>query len=223
MTDAGTVLGEAIVYNSVARIGGQFDETIAPGAVSEFLRSKEAGEVALVRDHDPSILLARVKSGTLSLRDSPAALRIRAHVADTSSGREVIESMRRGDLYAMSFGFMMDPADETWHEGSNGFPLRVIRRIKRMLDVSAVTWPAYPATSISVERSDLAGARIRLARSKLDASTDDAALWEQREFGEALYGPRIKPSAKLLARATGRRTLTSAPLRSVAHKPQATS
>ncbi len=210
MADAGTVSGEAIVYNSLARIGGMFDETIAPGAVREFLASKEVAQVALVRDHDPSILLARVGSGTLELHDSPAALRIRARLADTTSGRETAEVLRRGDLYSMSFSFVMDPADETWHEGENGVPLRVVRRIKRMFDVSVVTWPAYDDTSVKVEGPGVRGARLALARRQLDASADAHARWEHRTFGERLYGKRVTPSAAVLAKARGqRRHLTS--------------
>lgn len=177
MSDAATIAGEAIVYNAVARIGGMFDETIAPGAVTEFLKSPDVREVALVRDHDPSILLARVRSGTLELNDSSSALRIRAKVADTTSGRETVEMMRRGDLYAMSFSFVMDPKDETWHEGPGGFPLRVIRRIRRMYDVSVVTWPAYSATSVGIEGPGVNGARMRLARQELAAAADVARPW----------------------------------------------
>lgn len=200
--DAGTVEGEPIVYNSVTRIGNMFDETVAPGAATEFLTSKQAGEVALVRDHEAYHLLARARSGTLQLTDSPSALRMRARIADTTTGRETIELMKRGDLSGMSFSFTVaTDGGETWHEGSNGFPLRVIRRIGQMFDVSLVTWPAYSAASARLVRSDVAGAQFALAYRKLAWSADEGALWEKRVFGESLYGRRIKPPAEAVRRA----------------------
>lgn len=204
MSEAGIVTGEAIVYNSITRIGSLFDETIAPGAVTEFLRSDDVAQVALVRDHVPDALLARVKSGTLQLTDTASALRIRASIADTVRGRETIELMRRGDLYGMSFSFVTGPDGETWHEGTNGFPLRVIRNIKHLYDVSLVTWPAYPATSAQIERNDSNGRRMALARLQLAEAEDRGAEFE-RTLGEALYGKRIKPPAEVLRAAHKRR------------------
>ena len=211
MSDAGTVEGEPIVYHSITRIGNMFDETIAPGAATEFLRSSRVGEVALVRDHEPHLLLARVHSGTLELTDAPSALRMRARIADTTTGRETVALMKRGDLSGMSFSFAVAPDGETWHEGSDGFPLRVIRRISRMFDVSLVTWPAYPAATAHISRSDLSGARIALARRQLAASADGAALWEKRRFGESLYGRQIKRPAAAVRHA-GRMRRQLAPI-----------
>lgn len=203
MSSIGTVSGEAIVYDSVTRIGGLFDEVIAPGAAARFLRSPEAGEVALVINHDASRLLARARSGTLMLTDSSSALRVRATLPDNTHGRDTLEAMRRGDLYRMSFSFVVSGAGETWHEGKDGVPLRVVRDIHRMYDVSIVTWPAYDATSVHLEHEGTGGRSSQLRRLELAAAADRLATYQRARFGDEVYGRQVKPpkEAADLARA----------------------
>jgi HK97 family phage prohead protease len=61
----------------------------------------------------------------------------------------VIAQIRRGDVSGSSFGFTVDPDDERWtYEPGKTEPLRTIYRAT-LFDVSPVTFPAYPQTTVT--------------------------------------------------------------------------
>ena len=66
-------------------------------------------------------------------------------------------AVKRGDISQMSFAFTI--AEEEIDRAAN---LRTVTKVKRLYDVSPVTYPAYPTTSIS-------------ARSKFEAAKGQPA------------------------------------------------
>jgi HK97 family phage prohead protease len=144
-----TLSGTAVVYGSRSLDLGGFREIVKPGAFTRSLASK--ADVQCLRDHDPSQLLGRTNSGTLTLTDSSSGLGFSCTLPDTSAGRDVQALCERRDLSQCSFGFTCD--DDDWSEDSNGYPLRTIRAAG-LFDVSAVSSPAYEATSCSVRSVD---------------------------------------------------------------------
>lgn len=189
--DAGVLVGRAIPYNEKTRIRtflGDFDEVVAPGALSRVLSGPSVGQVALLRDHKAPLLLARVASGTLELIDGPGALRVRARAAATVLGEETVELVRRQDLRGMSFAFVI--ARDSWHEQEGTrVLLRVIEDVEELFDVSVVTYPAYPQTTVSLE-SDTAARAADTRRRMLES---DIA----RTGGLLRYGRTVRPSAEL--------------------------
>lgn len=93
-------------------------------------------------DHDPTRILGRRKAGTLKLRETWEALTAEILPPDTSTARDVIENLRRGDVDGMSTGFRT-VSDRWGHEGD--VMVRELLLVDR-LDVSVVAFPAYPAT-----------------------------------------------------------------------------
>lgn len=145
------LVGTAIVYDQAARIRtpfGPFDEMISPRALRGVLGSPAVDEVALLRDHVTSLLLARVGAGTLTLINSPTGLDIRATPVASPLGAETIELVRRRDLRGMSFAFTV--AGDSWHDQDSKIPLRVVEEIGELIDVSIVTYPAYRGTVIGI-------------------------------------------------------------------------
>lgn len=165
--------GYAAVYNSNSEEMGFYDkfvERITPGAFDGVL----GNDVRLLVNHDPNFVLARTKSGTLQLSADAKGLRAQGTPPDTQWARDLMVSMKRGDIDQMSFGFTV--ADE--HVEKDG-AVRVIDRIGRLFDVSVVTFPAYPATTVqararkgSVRQIELDSALIA-AIAQVDAMVDD--------------------------------------------------
>ena len=128
---------------SVADFLGIYRETIARGAFAGVLRD----DVRLLVNHD-GIPLARTSSGTLRLAEDSTGLLVEADVdGSTPMGSQLRSALDRGDMSQMSFAFDVDPAGQHWDAA---YTDRLITRIAHLFDVSAVTYPANPATSVGI-------------------------------------------------------------------------
>lgn len=141
------IRGYAARFNSVSfpisSAFGSFRERIRPGAFRNAIR----GDVRALVNHDASKILGRTKSGTLTLREDNSGLYCEISPPDTSVGRDAVESVKRGDLDGMSFGFGV--IDEDWSKTEDGQQVRELREVQ-LYDVSVVTYPAYPSTSVAL-------------------------------------------------------------------------
>ncbi|MEM6397491.1 MAG: HK97 family phage prohead protease [Bacteroidota bacterium] len=141
--DSRTIEGYAAIYESPTDIG-PFDEVIAKGAFA----NADISDVRALFNHDPSAILARTKSGTLSLTKDEKGLHFRFDAPNTTAGNDLIESVRRGDVNQASFAFVIDK--DTWAKRDGGRELRIIQKIKTVYDISAVTYPAYEDTDVAL-------------------------------------------------------------------------
>lgn len=142
-----TITGYASVFGSQSLDMG-FREVVHRGAFKRSL--SDGADVRALVDHDPSRLLGRTKSGTLSLKTDKTGLRATINPPDTTAGRDTVESLRRGDLDGMSFAFRT--VSDKW-ETKDGQDVRTLLDVD-LLDVSIVTYPAYPDTSVQVRSHD---------------------------------------------------------------------
>ena len=140
--DTRTAVGYAAVYNSVADIGGYFNEQIAPGAFDATL----GGDIRALFDHNSAHVLGRTTAGTLRLASDSHGLAVEIDMPDTALARDLAVSMTRGDISGMSFGFNV--TKQTWDE-SGPVILRTIEAVE-LFEVSIVTFPAYDATDVAV-------------------------------------------------------------------------
>lgn len=142
----GTVLaGYAALFNSASEEMWGFREEIAPGAFSRTL--SEGADVRALVDHDPSKILGRTTSKTLTLEEDDRGLKVFIDPPDTTIGRDVVESVRRGDLSQMSFAFRVQA--EEWRDEQSEMPKRVLKEVD-LFDVSVVTYPAYKDTTVGL-------------------------------------------------------------------------
>ena len=153
--------GYALKFNKESRDLGGFIETISP----EALDGVDLTDVRCFLDHDSSKLLGRTSSGTLELTVDDIGLHFRCILPDTSTGRDAMELVKRGDLNQCSFGFTV--ANHKWIKG-DGIMKRSINKIKSLLEISLVSIPAYDDTDVRVATRSLEEAVNELEKEKLE-------------------------------------------------------
>lgn len=132
------VEGYAAVFNQETNLGF-FREQIARGAFEDVMND----DVRLLLNHDGAPL-ARTTNQTLTLSVDDEGLRYEAILSDTTQGRDLYKMIQRGDITQSSFAFTIK--GEEWDKETN---TRTITKVGRLLDVSPVTYPAYPQASVS--------------------------------------------------------------------------
>jgi len=146
--DSGPVIrGYAAVFNTLSEDLGGFREQLSTGAFSDAIG---ASDVRALINHDPNLVIGRNKAGTLAMREDATGLYVEIVPPDTQAARDLVESMKRGDVNQMSFAFTVGKEDQTWARDGNGPWIRTIKKVSRLFDVSVVTYPAYTATEAAV-------------------------------------------------------------------------
>lgn len=145
------VEGYAAVFNQDTVLfdsgdtGWKYLERVDPAAFAE----ADMSETVLNYNHGAiGTILARSSNGTLRLNTDEKGLRIDADIIDTTTGNDVYKLVKRGDLGKMSFAFVVEEDEET-RDTVNKVFRRVIKKIKKVYDVSIVDFPAYDGTQIS--------------------------------------------------------------------------
>lgn len=140
-----TLSGYAAVYNQLSVDFGGWREIIRPGAFSGSL-AKGPDTRANV-DHQGGLnTIGRTRNGTLQLNEDAQGLRVTIEPPDTQAGRDVMTLVKRGDLNQMSFAFWT--LRDNWLE-TGEYVLRELHEVDiDGGDVSVVTYPAYPQTSV---------------------------------------------------------------------------
>jgi HK97 family phage prohead protease len=178
-----TVTGVASVFNQWTEIGSWFREMIAESAFDECLNRGD--DVRALLNHDPNHLLARTKSGTLTLRKGPTGLEFEFEMP--ASRDDLLESIRRGDLGDCSFQFSMRDGEETWRYNSeDGMDERIITRVGKLYDIALVTFPAYEGTSID------------LRYGNIESYNDWKASRDKKDDVEYIYEGRLYRERQIL-------------------------
>lgn len=175
-TEAGNIItGRPIVYNSRTDLGW-FDEIIEPGA----LNNTDLTDVRFLVNHDTSkIPLARSRRNNgnstmqLTTDNDGLGIRVTLDTENNSEARALYSAVQRGDISGMSFMFGI--RDEEWENLDSDHPTRHIKDISTVVEVSAVTFPAYESTEInarSKEALENARSAVDTARQRSEQSVD---------------------------------------------------
>ena len=174
--DEKIITGRPIVYNSKTDMG-YFDEIIESGA----LNGTNLNDVRFLVNHDRSMIpLARSRrnngNSTMKLSVDMQGMNIDFIKLDTennTTARALYSAVERGDITGMSFMFSID--DEEWENLESDHPTRHIKKISSVVEISAVTWPAYEATEIYARNKEaLDNARSALENARqLNAKSVD--------------------------------------------------
>jgi len=119
-------------------------------------------------NHSPLHILGRTTSGTLRLSVDNVGLRYVIDPPDTQLSRDLMISMERGDVTNSSFAFFC--SEDAWSQDVNGDIIRTVLKAD-LVDVSPVTYPAYPDATSGV-RASLRSCPANL-RAKLVRDSDD--------------------------------------------------
>lgn len=177
-TGSGIITGRPVVLNSRTNLGF-CDEIIGMDA----LRETDLRDVRLCLNHDTSYVYARSRqnngSSTMQIRTDADGLVFEAalDIENSPAAQDYYAAVRRGDIDKMSFMFTVDGVE--WRDLESDHPTRIITRIGKIFEISAVTFPAYDTTSIEARSSEvLDGIRDELeqARLRLKESPDGDAL-----------------------------------------------
>ena len=164
------IIGRPIIYDVKTDISGIFEEVIEKGA----LKKTNLEDVRFLVNHDTSqIPLARsrknTKNSTMQLRvdDKGMEIQVELDIENNSEARNLYSAVERGDISGMSFMFGID--DEEWENVDSDYPTRHIKSISTVVEVSAVTFPAYQKTSISArDKSAVETARLVVDTARRD-------------------------------------------------------
>ena len=130
--------GYAAVFNSETDLG-HFREVIKPGAFDNVMDN----DVRALINHDPNLVLGRTTNGTLELSQDERGLKYRVKLGGQQYAKDFYESVKRGDISQSSFAFTID--EQSWNEERT---VRSVNKVRQLLDVSPVTYPAYAAATV---------------------------------------------------------------------------
>lgn len=169
------IIGRPIVYDSRTDIGA-FDEIIERGALS----NTDLTDVRFLVNHDLNkIPLARSRRNNgnstmqLTVDDFGLSIRVSLDTENNAEARALYSAVERGDITGMSFMFFV--RSDEWDDLDSDHPTRRITDIANVVEVSAVTFPAYDGTEIyarSKEALDNARSALEKARQQRATSVD---------------------------------------------------
>lgn len=169
------IVGHAAVFDSwseTLRSFFPFKEKVRKGS---FVKSIIEDDIRALFNHDPNYVLGRNKVGTLSLEEDDIGLRVRIIPPDTSWAKDLLISIKRGDISQMSIGFLVE--EDKWST-DGGIDTRELIRVK-LFDVSTVTFPAYAQTDVGVRAMDeYRGFKEEQKKAKLES---EVALKKAKE------------------------------------------
>lgn len=147
------VVGYAARFGKESLLLGDFVERIDPSAFS-LVESRQDSEgrpleTRCLFNHDPNHLLGRFPT-TMRMTVDEKGLRYECLLPE--SREDVAELIERGDLKGSSFSFVVDPnGGEKWTY-EEGRSVRLVTKIKSLLDCGPVTYPAYGDATVAVAK-----------------------------------------------------------------------
>lgn len=170
--------GRPIVYEQKTDLGW-YDEIIERGALAD----TDLRDVRFLVNHNTDMIpLARSRNNNanstmqMSIDDEGMAIRVDLDVESNSEAKNLYSAVERGDIDGMSFMFTVD--GDKWDDIESEHPTRTITKIGKVMEVSAVTFPAYEQTSISARGLDSA---LDSAKSSLDSVKAEARAIELKK------------------------------------------
>ena len=186
------ITGTPIVFEQSTDMGW-YEETIS----REALDGTDLKDVRFLVGHNTSMIpLARSRNNNenstmqLSVTADGMDIRVDLDTENNAEARALYSAVKRGDMTGMSFMFMVDK--DSWDDIESDYPKRTVRHISRVLEVSAVAFPAYPQTSIQAASE---GQTLDSARASLESARQQ--LKETREAEEAAKAEQERRTAAL--------------------------
>lgn len=172
------ITGRPIVFDSVTNLGW-YDEVIERGALDD----ADLKDVRFLVNHNTDMIpLARSRNNNenstmqMTVGTDGMDIRVDLDTERNADANSLYSAVDRGDITGMSFMFVVDK--DSWENQDSDHPTRRISKIARVIEVSAVTFPAYAATSISTRGLSEA---LDSARASLDSARAASREIERRK------------------------------------------
>lgn len=170
--------GQPIVYNERTDLGW-YDEIIDDGALTD----TDLRDVRFLVNHNTDMIpLARSRNNnvnsTMQMEVVPGVgmnIRVDLDTENNMDARSLYSAVERGDITGMSFMFRVD--SDSWDDKESEHPTRHVRSISKVFEVSAVTFPAYEATSIQARGLSEA---LESAKTSLESARAEAREIERK-------------------------------------------
>ena len=176
------ITGRPIVFEQRTDMGW-YEEVIDRNALAgcdlkdvRFLVGHNTGMIPLARSRNNN------ENSTMQLMPGEEGMDIRVDldIENNAEARALYSATGRGDISGMSFMMIVDRDKDVWTDVESKYPKRRIMSIQRVLEVSAVAFPAYEQTSIQVASE---GSALDSARASLESARQKLA--EERAAQEA--------------------------------------
>jgi HK97 family phage prohead protease len=141
------IRGYAAMFGKKSDDLGGFIEIIEPGFFDGVLND----DVRALKNHDANLILGRTTSGTLRIGVDTNGLWYEYDDPETTYSKDLARSIERRDITQSSFAFTV--AKEDWKEEA-GVSIRILKKAGKLVDVSPVTYPAYPDTTVAKRHLD---------------------------------------------------------------------
>lgn len=151
--------------------GEDYSERIDPHAFDD----ADMTDVVFLLDHTGRVY-ARTKNGTVTLEVDGHGLLTNTDLSKTEAARSVAEDIAVGNYSQMSFAFTV--AEDHFDIESR---TRVIDRIKKVYDISAVVFPANPNTDIGLSMRDYFNGEIEAIKEAERLQREAEELERRRE------------------------------------------
>ena len=201
------IVGHGAVFDEETSLGAGASEIVRRGAFERTLRERKDIKALVGHSDHPADVIGSTAAGTLALVEDESGLAYTIDPPDTSSARDLVEVMRRGDVTGSSFGFIVTRQEpEKW----DGRGLRQILEVD-LWEISVVTFPAYAGAESQIR--SLLGSRgiagIRQAAGLLRVLRGEGLT--DRDLADLLHDTSSRLDDELRA-ATAARDATKARL-----------
>ena len=184
-TDSMVVEGYATTFNRPYVLWEDDEMRIMEAVDSRAFEGADMSDVIMQYDHRGHVF-ARIRNNTLNVRTDETGLFISADLGGTDIGRQLYQEIKGGYTDKMSFAFTVtdEQIDRQWVDNKRVIT-RLITKIGKLYDVSAVSVPANDGTSIS-------------ARSFCDGIIKEELAETQRKLAEERTRKLIALKLKLM-------------------------
>lgn len=143
----------------------------------------DMSDVVFLRDHEGRVL-ARTKNGAVQLSIDEHGLYQKTNLGLTGASKEMYEDIATGNYQQMSFSFVVaeDRYDKDTHT-------RIVEKVSKVFDVSAVMFPANPFTEIGVSARDYFDGVIEMEKAeRLENEQRKARLRLKTKLARSKHG-----------------------------------
>lgn len=175
--DIGIVKGRPVVFDQETDMGW-YREIIDRHA----LDNADLRDIRLCLNHDTSFVYARSRNNndnaTMRVGVDDEGMYFEARLdLRSAKANDLFVAVSRGDMNQMSFMFVV--SSDEWSDIDSDYPLRVIKEIRTVYEISVVTFPAYDGTSVQAASSD--SNALDNVRASLDNAKAEARKLERRK------------------------------------------